>query len=354
MSAETETKQWILTNKPVMDPVFSGANPTFTLQTTKLSAPKPDEVLVKALHLSNDPAQRAWIQRDADPARMYTAPVPVGVPMRAMGICEVVTAGSDSKFQAGQLVFGSPGWSQYAVLPAAECRPIDTSAGISPTYYIGVFGGPGTTAWYGLIDIARTSKDDGLVVISGAAGATGSIAVQIAKHVVGVKKVVGIAGSEEKCRWVESIGADVCINYKTANFTQELKNATEGFADVYFDNVGGEILDLMLTRMKKFGRVTACGAIANYNKLGDPTGVKHWSEIIMNRIEVKGFVVLDAYATGRAGEIRNELVKAYKEGKVKIDAASETVVETKFEDIPKTWMMLFEGGNQGKLVTKLV
>lgn len=122
-------------------------------------------------------------------------------------------------------------------------------------------------------------------MVSGAAGATGSMVVQIAKHIVGCSKVIGLAGSNEKCRWVESLGADVCINYKDADWKEQLKKATSGFVDMYFDNVGGEQLDFMLGRMKTYGRISACGAISGYNQQ-NVEGIKNWSQIIIQRLEV--------------------------------------------------------------------
>ncbi|KAF2477519.1 NAD(P)-binding protein [Lindgomyces ingoldianus] len=347
-----KTRQWILANPPEMDPVLSGDNATFTLETKTLSPPKPRQVLVKSLYLSNDPAQRAWIQKDQDPERLYTTPVVKGDVMRAFGVCEVVESNSDLK--KGQLVVATTGWSEYEVVDAKDCRAIqpDESVGIRPTHFIGALGGPGLTAYYGLIDVVGTKAEDA-VVVSGAAGATGSMVVQIAKHIVGCKKVIGIAGGTKKCKWVESLGADVCVDYKSPDFKEQLCKATEGFVEVYFDNVGGEILDLMLTRMKRYGRISACGAISNYNKIGDPVGVKNWMQIVMNRLEVKGFIVTDAVVAGKTGAMLQRMVQAIKEGKLKIGSETETVVPTKFEDIPKTWMMLFEGGNQGKLVTAI-
>ena len=191
------------------------------------------------------------------------------------------------------------------------------------------------------------------VVVSGAAGATGSMVVQIAKHLLGCKKVIGIAGSDDKCKWVESLGADVCLNYKKSSFKEDLIKATDGYVEVYFDNVGGEILDLMLTRMKKGGRVAACGAITDYNK-SESSGLKNWFEVISNRIEIKGFIIYDFFASGKAADAVKELVTAAKDGKIKIGEENETVVDTKFDDVPKTWMSVFEGANTGKLVTKLV
>jgi NADPH-dependent curcumin reductase CurA len=272
--------------------------------------------------------------------------------MRAFGIAEVVTSNSDS-LKPGQLVSTITNWAEYVVLDASACRPIqpDEKMGLRATHFVGALGGPGLTAYYGLVEVAGAKAGD-TVVVSGAAGATGNMVVQIAKHIVGAKRVIGIAGGDKKCRWVESLGADVCVDYKSPSFKEDLIKATDGFAEVYFDNVGGEILDLMLTRMKRYGRIAACGSIATYNDPGSQ-GIKNWFEIITNRIEIKGFIVTDAVEAGKAPAIVKAIVDKVKEGKIKIGEDSETVVPTKFEDVPKTWLMLFKGGNQGKLVTEI-
>lgn len=292
------------------------------------------------------------MQKDVDPERLYTEPVVKGDVMRAFGVCEVVSS-TASNIQAGQLVSCVPNWSEYAIIDASSCRPVnpDEKAGIRATHFIGALGGPGLTAYYGLIDIAGAKAGE-TVVVSGAAGATGSMVVQIAKHIVGCKRVIGIAGGEKKCRWVESLGADVCVDYKAADFKEQLWKATQGFVEVYFDNVGGEILDLMLQRVKRFGRIAACGSIATYNDPGSQ-GIKNWFEIIVNRLEVRGFIVTDAIMAGKSGAMLQKMIEKVKEGKIKIGPESETVVSTKFEDVPNTWLMLFKGGNQGKLVTEI-
>ncbi|KAF2277065.1 NAD(P)-binding protein [Westerdykella ornata] len=347
-----QTRQWILANPPKANPVLEGDNATFKLEQKTLPALGSNQVLVKVLYLSNDPAQRGWIQDGVDPKRLYTEPVLKGDVMCAYGVCEVVESTADS-IKKGQLVLATTGWTEYAVLNASECRPVqpDEKAGIRPTHFIGALGGTGLTAYYGLVDIAGAKPED-TVVVSGAAGATGSMVVQIAKHLVGCKKVIGIAGGEKKCKWVESLGADICIDYKASDFESQLKAATEGFVEVYFDNVGGEILDLMLTRMKRHGRIAACGAISSYNAPGE-VGIKNWFEVIANRINIKGFILTDAIVAGKTGEMISKLVQGVKEGKIQLGPEVETVVPTKFEDVPKTWMVLFEGGNQGKLVTAL-
>ncbi|KAL8943380.1 MAG: hypothetical protein Q9216_001089 [Gyalolechia sp. 2 TL-2023] len=349
MSLPTTTRQWILTNHPTDLPVLSGSSPTFTLQTHPVPSLKSNQVFLKLLFLSNDPAQRGWLSADVDPERLYVPPVPLGSPMYARGICEVLKS-TDDGFKEGDKVLANLGWSEYGILDASACQAIQEVEGVGITQFLGALGMTGLTALYGLTDIVRAGKDD-VVVVSGAAGATGSMAVQIAKNILGCKRVVGMAGGADKCRWVESIGADLCLDYKAPDFKEKLLEATDGFVEVYFDNVGGEILDLMLTRMKRHGRIAACGAISNYNR-SDGYGIKNWFEIISNRIEIKGFIVFDVLP--KAKEAMGELTRATKEGKIKVDPSNETIVETGFEGVVETWMKLFEGGNRGKLVTKIV
>lgn len=352
--AGQQTRQWILSNPPQSEPILSGPNPTFTLETTQLPTPGPTQALVQTLYLSNDPAQRGWIQKGMDPARLYTAPVTQGSVMRAYGIGKVLSSNSPV-LTPGQLVMGILGWTEYAVVEANAMRSLSSpeTASMPPTHFLGALGATGLTAYYGLVDIAKATKDD-VVVVSGAAGATGSMVVQIAKHMLGCKRVIGIAGGAQKCAWVvDHLGADICLDYKAASFEDDLRAATEGFVDVYFDNVGGAVLDAMLTRIKPHGRVAACGAVATYNSLGE-VGVKNWFEIIAMRIQVRGFIVTDAIESGKAGEWIGELGRAVKEGKIRVGEEMETRVRTRFEDLPRTWMMLFEGGNRGKLITEVV
>lgn len=321
------------------------------MQTNPLPTLKDDQVLLRVLYLSNDPAQRGWIGKDINPERLYTAPVYPGDVMRAGAVAKVLESKSP-KLPKGKLCMATTGWTEYAVLDAEECKPLEELPGLSPTHYLGAFGLTGLTAYYGIKEIVRVGPGD-TVVVSGAAGATGSMVVQIAKKMLGCKRVIGMAGSDDKCRWVESLGADVCLNYKKPDFQQQLINATDGYVEVYYDNVGGKILDLMLMRMKQGGRIAACGAIEDYNT-SDPTGLKNWYNVITMRLEIRGLIIFDFLAQGKGPAALKELTGAFKEGKIKIGDESETVVDTRFEDIPKTWFKLFDGGNTGKLVTKLV
>jgi hypothetical protein len=332
-------------------PVLSGPAATFKLVTSDLPPLEDDQVLLKILYLSNDPAQRGWISKDLDPKRLYVPPVAQGACMRAWGISEIVESKS-SKLSKGTLVTATVCWAEYAVLNASDCMPIPEVPGLSPTHFLGAFGITGLTAYYGLKTIVKAGPAD-TVVVSGAAGATGSMVVQIAKKILGCKRVIGIAGTDEKCQWVESLGADICLNYKAPDFKESLINATEGFIEVYFDNVGGEILDLMVTRMARYGRIAACGAISGYND-SRSVGLRNYVQVITMRLEIKGFVVLDfTKERDQASAAVQELIQALKEKRIILGEENEMVISPGFEGIPETWMKLFEGGNKGKLVTKL-
>ena len=207
------TRQWILAEKPTDLPQLDGPNPTFKLQEKDLPALKDDEVLIKATHLSNDPAQRGWINKFINPERLYVPPVADGDVMRARGLCEVLESKS-SKYKPGDTVMASIGWAEQGVFPAKECQPApDLPGGYNKTQYMGALGLTGLTAYFGLTEVVGTKAGD-TVVVSGAAGATGMMAVQIAKKIIGCKRVVGMAGTDEKCRWVEGLGADLCLNCK--------------------------------------------------------------------------------------------------------------------------------------------
>ncbi|KIJ49098.1 hypothetical protein M422DRAFT_28102 [Sphaerobolus stellatus SS14] len=352
MSIPTEVKAWVLQNKPVNDIDFSDSpSSTFALKTLQIPSPIPeDSVLVKPIYLSNDPAQRGWIQKDQLAERLYVPPVNEGEVMRAGGVSRVIKVGGTSDIlKEGDLVMTYPGWAEYAVVKKSMCQPIKLIAGVSPSVYVGMFGNPGLTAYWGLREVLKFQPGESIVV-SGAAGAVGNVVVQLSKNVFGAKKVIAIVGTEEKAQYIKSLGADVAINYKSPNFKQELIDATDGFVETYFDNVGGEILDLMLTRMKRFGRIAACGAISTYNN-PKSTKLENYFEIITNRLQILGFIVLDYLK--RAPEAIAELQKAYQENKL-VEAGRETVVKaSSIEDLPKIWYRLFEGKNQGKLVTEM-
>lgn len=346
-----KTCQWVLHKRTPDLPILNGPDATFAFIEADSGAPNQGQVLVKTLYFSNDPSQRGWIDAVTKNERLYVPQLPEGAPMRAVGIAEIIESKAGS-LKKGDLVRAWTGWSEYSVMDARLCTKLPPLPnGLSETHHLGALGFTGLTAYFGIQDVAQATKDD-VVVVSGAAGATGSMVVQLAKKLIGCKMVIGIAGSDSKCRWVESLGADACLNYRSLTFVQDLVKATSEFVNVYFDNVGGDILDLLLTRMARYGRIAACGTIANYNKSGDNAiGIKNWFEIISMGVYIKGFRVMD-YA-GRFEEALQVLLKALEDGKLKIDPEIEHVVDGRFEDVPGIWMKLFRGFNRGKLITKL-
>lgn len=348
----TETRAFVLNEPPVNDVVLElgKENSTFKLVNQTLDPLADGQVLVRTLIMSNDPTQRMWIQKGQDPERMYTAPVRPGDKMRTRAIAQVVESKSPD-YNAGELVLSEMYWADYSILEASLIqRKVDNAVPLP--LYISILGLIGMTAYFGLLEVAKAKKGD-TVVVSAAAGATGSMVVQIAKA-IGCR-VIGISGGEEKCRYVESIGAEVCVDYKNANFKENIKKALgdKKFCEIYYDNVGGEILDVMLTLTKVHGTIVACGAISGYN---DPTKllVKNWGEIIVNRLTVKGFIVSDF--RDQFADAANQIKAWIKDGKVKDDSYNlvDLSEKSKFGDIPKTWNLLFQNEKKpGKLLTKL-
>ncbi|KDQ55903.1 hypothetical protein JAAARDRAFT_208167 [Jaapia argillacea MUCL 33604] len=349
----TSMKAWRYNKTPLDDIVFDGPDATFVLES--IPVPKPDDVsiLVKPLMLSNDPAQRTWIQKDRAKMRLYMPPVLEGEIMAALGIAQVIAVGQKvSKYKAGDLVLGLLQWAEYLTIKDDDVwlslinggNPLEFDMSV----YLGAMGLSGITAYGGLMRMCEFKPGQSLIV-SGAAGSVGNIVVQYAKNVVGASYVIAIAGSEEKCDWLRKHGADVALNYKSPTFEQELIEATPDYIDAMFDNCAGPILDACLLRLKYWARIAVCGAISSYN---DSAGqhLKNYTEIVINRLQLLGFIATDFY--DMVGEIQGNIGKAIKEGKVVVKDA-ETIVDVrdKFEDIPKVWYRLFEGGNIGKLVT---
>ncbi len=192
MCLPSETRQWVLSNKPTSLPTLSGPSPTFTSKTAPLPSLASGDLLLQTVYLSNDPAQRGWISADIDPARLYTTPVDIGSPMHARGMCKILKS-SARGWEEGELVLANCGWTEYAVVEARKCQKLPNLEGldVGVTQFLGALGMTGLTAWIGLTEIVKARHDD-TVVVSGAAGATGGMVVQIAKHVIGCKNFPGM------------------------------------------------------------------------------------------------------------------------------------------------------------------
>ncbi len=301
------------------------------------------EIVVKALYLSLDPAMRGWMNE----GKSYIRPVAIGETMRAGGVGVVVASTSD-KFAVGDYVSGGIGVQQYWTGAAS-----DKTAGffkIDPrmaplTTWLNTLGMPGMTGYFGLLESGQPKAGE-TVVVSGAAGAVGMTVGQVAKH-LGCR-VVGIAGGKEKCDFVvNELGFDACIDYKNASVKDGLKEHCPQGVDVYFDNVGGEILDTVLTRINLRARIVICGAISQYNNTEAVKGPANYLSLLVNRARMEGIVVFDyadRYHTGVAA-----MAKWMKEGTFK---SKEDVVDG-LENFPEALLMLFEGKNFGKLCLKV-
>lgn len=269
------------TPSPAINPSLD--NGTFKLNTTSLpngrneSIPE-DKVLVRVHYLSLDPAMRQWLTAK----RSYIAPVERGSVMRGQSIAQVVAVGADltSQYAAGDWVVAYSGWQEYALLGDKEAQKVTVPAGGRPTDAMSVLGMTGLTAYFGMLEVGQPQPGN-TVVVSGAAGATGMVAGQIAK-IKGAKRVVGLAGSADKCDFlVKELGFDAAVNYKDADWKKQLKEATPEYIDVFFDNVGGEILDACLARAARDARFAICGAISQYNA-AKPQGPSSFMTVIVS------------------------------------------------------------------------
>ena len=310
---------------------------TFTQEP--VGEPKDGEFLVKILYLSLDPAMRGWMNE----GKSYIPPVGIGEVMRAGAVGRVI-ASKHPKFAVGEHVSGSLGVQEYAISDGRGITKVDPRLAPLPVY-LGTLGMPGMTAYFGLLDVGAVKSGE-TVVVSGAAGAVGTVVGQIAK--IKGCRVVGIAGGADKCRWVvEELGFDACIDYKSEDLKKALKQHCPKGIDVYFDNVGGEILDAALTQLARDARIVICGAISQYNNTEPVKGPSNYLSLLVNRASMKGMVVFD-YADRYALAAR-EMGGWLAEGKLK---SREDVVQG-FETFPETLLKLFRGENTGKLVLQV-
>lgn len=304
-----------------------------------VAEPGDGEFLVKVLYLSLDPAMRGWMNE----GKSYIAPVGLGEVMRAGAVGRVI-ASKHPKFAVGEHVSGSLGVQEYAISDGRGITKVDPKLAPLPVY-LGTLGMPGMTAYFGLLDVGAVKSGE-TVVVSGAAGAVGTVVGQIAK--IKGCRVVGIAGGADKCRWVvEELGFDACIDYKSEDLKKALKQHCPKGIDVYFDNVGGDILDAALTQLARDARIVICGAISQYNNTAPVKGPSNYLSLLVNRATMKGMVVFD-YADRYALAAR-EMAGWLVEGKLK---SREDVVQG-LETFPEALLKLFRGENTGKLVLQV-
>ena len=310
-----------------------------------VSEPADGGVLVKTLMISLDPAMRGWMNE----GKSYIPPVGLGEVMRAGGI-GVVVASKNAAFKAGDFVSAGTGVQEYALFAADQIKRsgmfrIDTRLG-TPSQWMNVLGMPGMTGYFGLMDVGQPKAGE-TVVVSGAAGAVGQTVGQVAK--IKGCRVVGIAGGAAKCEWVvRELGFDACIDYKAGPVKDGLKEHCPKGVDIYFDNVGGEILDAVLTRINRKARIIICGAISQYNNTTAVQGPKNYLSLLVNRARMEGIVVFD-YADRYPVAVA-EMAGYLKDGRMK---SREDVASGGVKAFPETLLKLFNGENFGKLVLKV-
>jgi NADPH-dependent curcumin reductase CurA len=310
------------------------ARADWELTTEPVPEPGPGEFVVAVSYLSVDPAMRRWIAAD------YREPVPIGAVMEA-GAAGRVTASQHPGFAAGDHVYGGFGVQEYARSDGTGVTKLDPLLAPLPSY-LGALGVTGLTAYFGLLDIGRIRETD-TVVVSGAAGAVGSIAGQIARIKGG--RVIGIAGGPRKCRWVTAdLGFDAAIDYKSEDLGQALREHAPGGVDVYFDNVGGDTLDAVLTRLARGARIVLSGGVSQYTAQ-QARGPSNYLELIFARASMTGFLTPD-YAD-RYPQARAELAGWLREGRL---ISPEEIVEGGVRAFPDVLPRLFTGENTGKLM----
>jgi NADPH-dependent curcumin reductase CurA len=332
-------RQWLLKERPV------GMVGPEHFELVDSPMPQVDldagQVLIKTLMLGFDPAMRGWLMDE----RSYLPPVAIGAPMRATGVGQVVES-SNPALPEGALVQGLLNWQEYSVGDLAApipLRPLPT--GVTPTMALGVFGSTSLTAYFGLLDVGQPRSGE-TVLVSGAAGATGSVVAQIAR--LKGCRVVGIAGGAEKCQWLlDACKLDAVIDYKNEDITARIGELCPDGVDVFFDNVGGDTLEAGISHMADFGRIVLCGAIAGYNDETPAPGPRNLMILITRRIRMQGFIVID-YLT-RAEEAYTALAEWVSAGEI----AWRDDIQEGFENIPATLQRLFDGRNTGKQLLKL-
>jgi NADPH-dependent curcumin reductase len=325
-------------------PVGLPTRNNWSFSSEPVAAPAPGGLLVKTLALSLDPAMRGWMNE----GKSYIAPVAIGEVMRAGGIGDVV-ASNHPGYAVGDRVSANLGVQEYCSIASEDVKrsglfKIDPRLG-TPNQWLNVLGMPGMTAYFGLLDVGQPKAGE-TVIVSGAAGAVGQTVGQLAR--IKGCRVVGIAGGPAKCEWVvKELGFDACVDYKTDSARDALKAACPKGVDVYFDNVGGDILDMVLARINRKARIVICGAISQYNNTTPVQGPKNYLSLLVNRARMEGMVVFDY--TDRFAQAVAEMSGYLRDGRMK---SREDVVDG-LGNFPEALLKLFTGENFGKLVLRV-
>ena len=328
-------RQWLINGRPRGRPIVDD---DFKWQEAPAREPAEGEALVRTLYLSFDPAQKGWMENLGG----YVAPTEIGEVMRGSGVGEVV-ASNASNLAPGDKVTGMLGWQDYATLPAKELTKVADDELL--TANLGVLGGTGMTAFFGLNKIGKPFPGD-TVVITGAAGATGSVVGQIGK--IAGCRVIGIAGGDAKRRWlVEELGFDAAVDYKSEDVRRRIAELAPGGIDVLWDNVGGPVFNDLLGQIAMHARVVVCGGISRYEQGSMPAGPENYFNLIFKRARMEGLIVLDyaaefAWARGRLGGWIREGRIRFKED-----------VQEGLKNAPRTLARLFKGENFGKQLLKV-
>jgi hypothetical protein len=325
--------------KLIARPVGLPKRADFEFTSVPVAEPGAGEVLVKVEYISLDPAMRGWMNE----GKSYIPPVKLGEVMRA-GAAGKVIASKNAAFAEGDYVTGWTGVQEYSLSDGNGLVRVDPRVASLPVY-LGTLGMPGMTAYFGLLDVGKPQAGD-TVVVSGAAGAVGTVVGQIAR--IKGCRAIGIAGGADKCRYLtQELGFDGAIDYKSGDVREGLKQHCPQGVNVYFDNVGGDILDTVLTRIARGARIVICGAISQYNNTAPVKGPSNYLSLLVNRASMTGMVVFDY--TGRYALAAREMAGWIAEGKLK---TREDIVDG-FDAFPETLLRLFKGENLGKLLIRV-
>jgi hypothetical protein len=334
-AANPVNRQWRLKSRPTG--LIKAEN--FELVSQPIPEPGENQILIRSVYLSLDPAMRGWLTDRPS----YVPPVQIGEVMRGLAV-GIVEKSNHPIFATGDRMQGMFGWQEY-LLSSGEAVTKLPDSELPFSAYLGLFGLAGLTAYAGLVEVGQPKAGETLLV-SGAAGSVGSLVGQIGK--IKDLHVVGIAGTDEKCKWLrDELGFDVAVNYKDADYKKQLKTACPKGVDIYFENVGGEILETALSLMNTFGRVVVCGLISQYNATAPVPGPSNFAAVISKRLKIQGFL-----ATDHASKIK-EMVTNFTQWHISGKLKYRVEIVRGLESAPTAINKLFDGSNTGKLMIEV-